>query len=97
MDAARLSAPDAIGLISWNEFSENSHLEPSQNFGSRYLQVLADIRGATVPAMNNFDSSEPAHVEIRHPGSSKLLSMGTLTAVVLMSLTRIVRRREPDA
>lgn len=45
MQAAGQSSPDAIGLISWNEFSENSHLEPSVNYGTLYLEVLADIRG----------------------------------------------------
>ena len=29
-DAATGSSPDAIGLISWNEFSENTHVEPSR-------------------------------------------------------------------
>lgn len=42
--AALQSLPDAIGLISWNEFSENSHIEPSQNYGNVYLKVLADTR-----------------------------------------------------
>ena len=42
LDAASQSQPDAIGLISWNEFSENSHIEPSQNYGDRYLEVLAE-------------------------------------------------------
>ena len=32
------SSPDAIGLISWNEFSENSHVEPSEKHGARYLR-----------------------------------------------------------
>lgn len=41
------SSPDAIGLISWNEFSENSHLEPSCNYGAHYLTVLAGIAGST--------------------------------------------------
>ncbi len=31
--AALQSSPDVIGLISWNEFSENSHIEPSQDHG----------------------------------------------------------------
>ena len=43
MNTALQSTPDVIGLISWNEFSENSHIEPSQNHGHRYLQVLAEI------------------------------------------------------
>ena len=60
-DAALSASPDAIGLISWNEFSENSHIEPSLRYGSRYLEVLADIRGAKRPRVEVFDSnSEPA-------------------------------------
>src|SRR5215212_96905 len=44
LNAALQSAPDAIGLISWNEFSENSHIEPSQNYGKQSLKVLAETR-----------------------------------------------------
>lgn len=44
MEAATAASPDAIGLISWNEFSENSHVEPSHTFGRRYLDVLREIR-----------------------------------------------------
>jgi hypothetical protein len=43
LSAAIQSSPDAIGLISWNEFSENSHIEPSQDHGYRYLEVIAEI------------------------------------------------------
>ena len=32
------SSPDVLGLISWNEFSENTHVEPSEQFGDRYVQ-----------------------------------------------------------
>lgn len=41
--AALESSPDAIGLISWNEFSENSHIEPSEDHGYRYLEVIDEI------------------------------------------------------
>jgi hypothetical protein len=60
LDAAISSSPDAIGLISWNEFSENSHIEPSRRYGNRYLQVLADINGKTFHSEGDFDSSDPA-------------------------------------
>ncbi len=46
LQAALQSTPDAIGLISWNEFSENSHVEPSQNYGDQSLKVLAEARSA---------------------------------------------------
>ena len=59
LDAAQGASPDAIGLISWNEFSENSYVEPSQKYGGRYLNVLADERGAPGPKVESFDSSDP--------------------------------------
>jgi hypothetical protein len=42
IDVARDSQPDAVAVISWNEFSENSHVEPSEVHGHRELDVLAD-------------------------------------------------------
>ena len=43
MNVAMQSSPDVIGLISWNEFSENSYVEPSLNYGKRYLDILTSI------------------------------------------------------
>ncbi|MER5179144.1 endo-1,3-alpha-glucanase family glycosylhydrolase [Streptomyces sp. NPDC002896] len=43
--AAVASRPDVLGLISWNEFSENSHVEPSQAHGTRALDQLRELRG----------------------------------------------------
>jgi len=43
LNAALQSSPDIIGLISWNEFSENSHIEPSQEHGDQYLEVIAEV------------------------------------------------------
>lgn len=42
------SSPDAIGLISWNEFSENSHIEPSQVYGYQFIEILADTLPLTL-------------------------------------------------
>src|SRR4029453_10293351 len=88
--AAMSASPDAIGLISWNEFSENTHIEPSLRYGSRYLEVLADIRGAKAP-----------HVEIFAPGDPATSAKGygpvVLGAFVLIVLTGAVYliRRQP--
>jgi hypothetical protein len=49
MRAALASSPDAIGLISWNEFSENSHVEPSCAYGAQSLSVIAGLRGGVAP------------------------------------------------
>jgi hypothetical protein len=54
--AALASTPDAVGLISWNEFSENTHVEPSTQYGSRALDVVAELRRAPGPRLVGFDS-----------------------------------------
>lgn len=59
LQAARQSAPDAVGLISWNEFSENTHIEPSRNLGTQYLELLADISEVPLPIFDTFNSSDP--------------------------------------
>ncbi len=40
------SSPDLLGLISWNEFSENTYVEPSQKYGNLFIQVLSQLRNA---------------------------------------------------
>jgi hypothetical protein len=49
-DDAAATNPDGIALISWNEFTENTYVEPSRDTGTRYLQVLALLTGAPGPA-----------------------------------------------
>jgi hypothetical protein len=97
--AARASSPDAIALISWNEFSENSHVEPSKVYGSTTLQTLADALGAhgalDVPTQAN---DEPE-------SSSGLTGWGALVVVLLalalfntgLYTLRVWRRRHPRA
>ncbi|HJQ49673.1 MAG TPA: endo-1,3-alpha-glucanase family glycosylhydrolase [Gaiellaceae bacterium] len=59
---ALASAPDLIGVISWNEYSENSEIEPTVAFGTRYLSTVADLTGGDFVFRGNFDSSStPAH------------------------------------
>jgi hypothetical protein len=48
MTAAISSKPDAVGIISWNEFSENTHIEPSAEHGALYVSVLAEVLGGKV-------------------------------------------------
>lgn len=83
LDAALRSSPDAVGLISWNEFSENSYIEPSRNYGQRYLEVLAGYQGGAVPApATDLDSSMPGSVdiEVRPEALAPLVSMAALIA-----------------
>jgi len=91
LNAALQSAPDLIGLISWNEFSENSHVEPSENYGSRYLDVLRDIQNARAPQILDFDSSAPARV-MNQLYPDRLIALGLLGLLVLASAVVIARR-----
>lgn len=96
-NTAMQSSPDAIGLISWNEFSENSHIEPSENYGDRYLKVLARMQDVPAPVVRNFDSSEPDNTTGPNPalslfGSDKLLALGVVGLLIVISLFVILRR-----
>jgi hypothetical protein len=55
------SSPDMLGLISWNEWSENSYVEPSQKYGQTELTILRELRMTQLPApaVAATDSSEP--------------------------------------
>jgi hypothetical protein len=74
LGAAIASSPDAIGLISWNEFSENTHIEPSERYGASSLRQLADALGAGFVMGADFDSSEPAATDISN-GRPMLLGL----------------------
>ena len=101
MNAALQSFPDAIGLISWNEFSENSHIEPSQSHGHRYLEILADIQrvgeldvphsSASNLPFTDFDSSIPGET-MMGLSLSRLGALGSLMTLLLISIVVIFRR-----
>lgn len=92
MAAALASAPDAIGLISWNEFSENSHVEPSRNYGTRYLELLADLRGGQAPDVPAFDSDQPPET-VGSIGLARLAPFLFLGSLIIGSLGILVLRR----
>ena len=90
-NTALQSSPDAIGLISWNEFSENSHVEPSQTYGHRYLNVLAKIRHAPGPVVSNFDSSDPGDT-LPKVGLDRVAALGLVALLIVVGLFIIARR-----
>lgn len=52
---AAAATPHMIIITSWNEFPENSHIEPSQQYGTFYLDLAREMiaaykSGAAVPA-----------------------------------------------
>jgi len=95
------SSPDALGLISWNEFSENTYVEPSKKFGRRYLEVLAELRhtNAPVPSSATDSSAQPVPTEAGRQLSTLGLLIG-LPVLLIVGLTLIghrLRRRRRRA
>jgi hypothetical protein len=59
------SSPDVLGLISWNEFSENSYVEPSVHFRDQSLSVLRQIRSTALPQPTG--PAAPSETGATHP------------------------------
>lgn len=90
---ALVSVPDAIGIISWNEFSENTHIEPSVNYSTTALAVIADLTNAPRPDAIDFDSSAPEGSPERSSGVLRIVAFVFLGLQVLVSVA-VVRRRQ---
>jgi Glycosyl hydrolase family 71 len=95
---AAASSPDILGLISWNEFSENTYVEPSVSYGRFYLHLVGALRGAAAPAPRSAagrNDSRPAAGSRSH-GSGGLWLLGlaiTVTGIVALAARRRVARR----
>jgi hypothetical protein len=92
MQAAVQSLPDAVGIISWNEFSENSQIEPSRNYGDRSLQVLAGLRKTNLSTIGDIDSSSPGGVD-SSAGVGRLLAIGAVLGIGFAGAAITIRRR----
>jgi hypothetical protein len=88
------ASPDAVGLISWNEFSENSHVEPSLQHGTQALDVLSEVLSAPGPAVVDFDSSAPEGSP-RPRGPLVALGVGFVALTVVSLVAVASRRRRP--
>jgi hypothetical protein len=66
------TSPDVLGLISWNEFSENSYVEPSKSLGDAYLKLVGDLTAA-LPAVGSPPGASAA------PGSRPAAATGAPT------------------
>lgn len=85
--AAMASSPDMVGIISWNEFSENTQIEPSRAFGEYYLDVVRDLTKTPTPR-EDFGSESEAD-------PTRYINLGVigLFAALLVVCTVAVRRR----
>lgn len=61
--------PDGVAIISWNEYTENSYIEPSRDLGNRYLTVLSILTGGPGPSHSPATGIPPSG-GTASPGSS---------------------------
>ena len=92
INAAMASSPDMLGIISWNEFSENSYIEPSQKYDSQYLDLLGQVLKTPGPVIPEFDSSIPSSTFAEVFPESRIVALGGLFSLVLISLVVIIYR-----
>jgi hypothetical protein len=93
LNTAMASSPDALGIISWNEFSENSHIEPSQKYGNQYLNIVSQINQTPSPNIIEFDSSIPNQIFPEVIPASRLIALSGLAILILISFVFIILRR----
>jgi hypothetical protein len=93
VNTALESSPDVLGIISWNEFSENTYVEPSETFGATYLRVLSEINHLPPPDFPEFDSSEPGGIYRDMFSDPRMLVLGGIALVSLLAVVVIARRR----
>lgn len=96
LNAAVRSSPDAIGIISWNEFSENSHIEPSVNYGTEALNMLIGGELNLATPIMDFDSSAPGTTDF-NDSYNIIVFTGVFLFMGVMIAATIVRRAKHSA
>ena len=89
LDNAFASSPNAVAVISWNEWSENTYIEPGQKYGDRALQALKAYRllpaQSIQPGLQSADSSE-GDTSSGWTGARAAMTLGVLTMVMVLAL-----------
>jgi hypothetical protein len=85
--SAARSSPNMLGLISWNEFSENSYVEPSKEYGYQSLDALRQLRGTNPPP-----ATAPRSTFSLWPNVLRLLAFA-LTLILAVAVLTYLRRR----
>jgi Glycosyl hydrolase family 71 len=97
LDNAYRSSPDAVAVISWNEWSENTYIEPGEEYGNRELVVLKaylQARARGLAPGSGIDSSDGG--SSNWTGARAAVTLGVLTLGTIIGLPLLGRRRSRD-
>jgi hypothetical protein len=95
MSVALASGPDALGVISWNEYSENSHIEPSQQHGTAALDALRDVNASYGFASVSGSDEDP---DAAAADLQRVIALALVIGVPVVGLLAVLlrdRRRGP--
>ena len=89
LQAAADTHPDAVGIISWNEFSENTYIEPSRDEGYTALDTVARFDDREPVSRH-----EPPPVGTAGPHWTGWNTMALVFLVSMVALLVAARRRQ---
>lgn len=92
ISTAMTSSPDALGIISWNEFSENSYIEPSRQYGAQYLDIVSQVNHLPAPNIPNLDSSVSSKSYPEIVPYSRPLAIGGIAVMIIVAFILVGRR-----
>jgi hypothetical protein len=95
------TSPDCVGLISWNEWSENTYIEPGHKYGDQEITVLRNYllqRASGAPVRGSGADSSEGESSSTWTGARAALTLVVFTAagaLVLLAKERRKRRVRP--
>jgi len=95
------TSPDCVGLISWNEWSENTYIEPGRKYGDKEITVLRNYlrqRASGAPVRGSGADSSEGGSGSNWTGARAALTLVAFTAagaLVLLAKERRKRRVRP--
>ncbi len=96
LNNAFATSPDGIGLISWNEWSENTYIEPGHKYGDREIKVLRNYllqRASGAPVAGAGPDSSEGGSGSNWTGARAALTLAVVTAACALVLVVVQRRR----
>lgn len=80
LEIALAHEPDIVQLVTWNDYGEGTAIEPTEEFGYQYLEIVQDTRRSFDEAYFSFTADDLRlplqlfHLRQTHPGDGEIQS-----------------------